>query len=50
MAYPIYFIHLCFVFFLLWYMPYSKFSHMIYRGLSLVWAFQTGRAEPKVQL
>lgn len=49
-AYPVYFAHLVIVFFLLWYMPYSKFSHMVYRGLSLLWAFQTGRTEPKTKL
>jgi len=44
LAYVNYYIHLLSVFFLLWYMPYSKFAHMIYRTLGLVYARQTGRA------
>jgi quinone-modifying oxidoreductase, subunit QmoC len=42
-AYITYFIHLSLVFFLLWYMPYSKFAHMIYRYLGLTFLKMHGR-------
>jgi quinone-modifying oxidoreductase subunit QmoC len=43
LAYAIYFVHILGVYFLLWYMPYSKFAHMFYRSLALVHAHTTGR-------
>jgi quinone-modifying oxidoreductase subunit QmoC len=43
LAYANYFIHILCVYFLLWYMPYSKFAHMFYRGLAIVHARTLGR-------
>ena len=42
-AYYLYFIHLVAVFYLLMYLPYSKFAHVLYRTLALFHARRTGR-------
>jgi quinone-modifying oxidoreductase subunit QmoC len=43
LAYPIYFAHLVFVWFLFAYLPFSKFSHFLYRLCALVFAQHIGR-------
>jgi quinone-modifying oxidoreductase subunit QmoC len=42
-AYLTYYLHLVFVFYLIFYAPYSKMAHIVYRTLALVFARSRGR-------
>jgi quinone-modifying oxidoreductase subunit QmoC len=43
LAYPTYFLHLCSVFFLFFYAPYTKMAHLVYRTTAMLYARMSGR-------
>ena len=43
LAYPMYFVHLVFVFYVIAYLPYSKLAHLLYRPIAIIHAKNVGR-------
>jgi quinone-modifying oxidoreductase subunit QmoC len=43
LAYPTYFVHLVFVFYVIAYLPYSKLAHLLYRPVAIIHAKNVGR-------
>ena len=43
LAYPTYFVHLVFVFYVIAYLPFSKLAHLLYRPIAIIHAKNVGR-------